>query len=188
VTSVLQTTTVCNPVDVNGAGILDPAAHLTCHQIRDVPGQPYFQARDVVVDNAFGTETLTVSGAQSLCVPSTHNSKIFADLNIDHFKCYTARTARSTPAFTPQEVRLSDAFETKVTSVLQTTTVCNPVDVNGAGILDPAAHLTCHQIRDVPGQPYFQARDVMVDNAFGTETLTVSGAQTLCVPSAQVPR
>jgi hypothetical protein len=182
VTRVLSPLNLCNPVDKNGEGITDATAHLTCHRISDVAGQPKFVARDVLVDNQFGQQTLTVSRAQSLCLPS-EKDLVPSTLNLDHFKCYQAKIKKGTPVFTPRTVTLADQYETKTTRVLQPLSICNPVDKNGEGIIDPTTHLICYRVQDVAGQAKFKPRDAIVESQFGQSALTVSRSQTLCVPS-----
>ena len=64
---VLKPATFCTPVDENGGGIKDPSAHLACYRIKDRGARPAPEAG--AIHNQFGDESLT--GARSLCVPST---------------------------------------------------------------------------------------------------------------------
>ncbi len=186
---VMKPVNVCNPADKNGEGIIDPTGHLTCYQIKDAskPKQPKFVRHNVVVENQFGLLTLRVSKPRSLCVPS-EKGHVDSDLDFDHFKCHGAKVVKGTPEFQPREVILADQFETKLTRLTKPVSMCNPVDKNGEGIRDPAAHLTCYKIKDVetkPKQPNFEKRNVVVSNQFGDLTLAVLKADTLCVPSAK---
>lgn len=180
-TQVLKPEALCNPVDKNDEGITDLTAHLTCYTIADVPNQPLFQPHEVLVQNQFGNNVLTVTKPQSLCVPSEKDHAP-SPLNVDHFKCYKARPK---DRFVQRTVSLEDQFEDKQTKVLRPTALCNPVNKNGEDILHPESHLVCYTIRDLPKQPKFQPRDAFIHNQFGDLTLTASKAQTLCVPSTK---
>ena len=95
---------------------------------------------------------------------------------IDHYKCYQAQ------GYAPLEtVNLEDEFgkEPKVW-VGKPAFFCNPVNKNGEGILNPAVHLTCYQIESKG-----EKRDVVVENQFGEQTLTVEEPGLLCVPSGK---
>jgi YVTN family beta-propeller protein len=181
-TTVQKPTSVCLPVDTNGEGIIDPAARLECYTIRDVKGQPKFTSRKVQDENTSGTDTLTLTKAGTLCVPARTDGQSTV-LKLDNFKCYTAKAAAGTAKFQKRTVTLTDEFETKNTTVVKPVSICNPVDEDGAGITTPLAHLECYKISDVKGQSKFTARNVSAQNAFGSETLTVQKADTLCVPS-----
>jgi cysteine-rich repeat protein len=105
--------------------------------------------------------------------------------NIDHYKCYKARTAPGAAGFVQQQLALDDAFESKLTDVIKTDSFCDPVDVNGQGINDPSAQLQCYKIRDAAGQQTFASRDLTADDEFGVRPLTAKKAKLLCVPSTR---
>lgn len=183
-TRVIKTDSFCNAVDVNGQGIADPTAHLQCYKIRDAAGQQSLPARDIVTDDEFGVQSLTVKKARLVCVPATSNGQASA-LHIDHFKCYTAKAANGSPHFTEQQAALADAFETKQTRVVAPETVCNAVDVDGGGTINPAAQLHCYGIRDVNGQARFARQDVQSANALASESLSIVKPRLVCVPSTR---
>ncbi len=181
-TTVVKPVSICNPVDKDGEGIEDSTAHLACYKIKDVSGQSKLTPRNVTTENQFGTETLTATKADTLCVPSEKDGQPSA-LNLDHFKCYKARTATGAAKFQQRTVSLTDQFESKNTTALRPVSICNPVDKNGEGIKSSLGHLECYRIKDVKGQPKFSRRDVTAKNQFDTETLTVTKSGMLCVPS-----
>ena len=181
-TTVLTPTGWGTAVDKNGEGRQDSAAHLECYKIKDVGGQTKFTARNLIMQNQFGHDTLTLKKPQSLCVPAGIAGQA-ASASLPHFKCYTATIASKTPKFVQRTVSLLDEFETKSVTVRKPTSVCTPVGVDGAEIADSRPHLECYQIRDVNGQAAFSSRPVAVQNEFGTENLLVKKADTLCVPS-----
>jgi hypothetical protein len=177
---------LCNPVDKEGEGITDPTAHLMCYDLAQEKG---FQARDVVVRNQFGDQILTVVRPESLCVPATKDG-VDSPLNLNHFKCY--RVAQRHGKFPSRVVELADQFETKTTVVQKPLLMCNPVDKNGEGVVDPANHLTCYRIVDAAGQPDFLQRDVSVEDQFTEQLVTAfrgtcRKASLLCVPSEKNP-
>jgi len=95
---------------------------------------------------------------------------------IDHYKCYEAK------GYSPREtVHLEDQFgkEPKV-RVGKPAFFCTPVSKNGEGILNPEVHLTCYEIEGKG-----EKRDVVVENQFGEQTLTVEEPELLCVPSGK---
>jgi len=95
----------------------------------------------------------------------------------DHFKCYEAKGDSLNLA-----VDLEDQFGVEPgVPVKEPKLFCNPVDKNGEGIVNPAAHLTCYEIRGDG-----EKRDVVVENQFGRQTLKVEKPRLLCVPSEKV--
>src|SRR5262249_3395351 len=115
----------CNPADVDGEGIADATAHLVCYRINEKDG---VRSRPVQVSNHFGSQTLTVRRARDLCVPSEQNH-VSSALNIDHYKCYKASGAPSSPV-----VAVSDEFGSTTTVLVKPTAFCNPVSKNNEGI------------------------------------------------------
>ena len=101
-----------------------------------------------------------------------------ASATLDHFKCYKAKGDLVNVI-----VNLQDQFGLEpLVLVGHPKLFCNPVDKNGEGIKDPTAHLTCYKIVAGP-EP---ARDVVVANQFGEQTLEVKHPQLLCVPSEKI--
>jgi hypothetical protein len=180
--TILRPSHLCNPADKNGEGMIDPTAHLMCYKFVDTERT----TREIVVRNQFGTQTMTVLGAlRTLCQPA-QKDMVPSFLNLDHYKCYKVR-GRS--RFVKREVALTDQFETKDTVVLRPWYVCNPVDKNDEGILDPVCRLTCYKVADAKGQPRFQRRSVVIEDQFGRQDRSVYDgecrqSQMLCVPSS----
>ncbi len=171
---------LCNPVDKNDEGISDETAHLTCYKTRNKRGTPPFEPRDVLVENQFGVQRLSLNDSQRICVPAEKNG-VPSDLNIDHFRCYNVRSSD----FKRRVVTLEDQFLSTPQEVQRPDTFCNPVDKNGEGINDPEAHLTCYKLRRVKGGHL--RLDVTTEDQFGELDLRVKvgRAETLCVPSAK---
>jgi uncharacterized repeat protein (TIGR01451 family) len=176
----------CNPVDKNAEGISDPRAHLTCYRIQDVEKDKSrrFSSRSVEVENQFGKQTLKLKQPRTLCAPSSKS--LLGDPGppprlLDHFKCYQTKGVRLRPR---PEVVLTDQFGTREVMVDKPLLFCTPVDKNDEGILRPDQHLVCYGIK--PRESV--SRSVGVRNQFGTATLRVKKAVTLCVPSLQGER
>jgi hypothetical protein len=183
-TDVLTPDSVCNPVSKDGEAVNDPTAHLLCYRIKDVKGQPKFAGRDAMVANQFGTEDVSVQKAATLCVPSTADG-VPSALNLDHFKCYQAKTRKGTAKFEGQDVTLADQFESKETLVGTPETFCTPAAKDGEAIRSPAARLRCYKIKDAKHQAKFAGQDVAVANQLDEETVAASKAKFLCVPSSE---
>ena len=184
-TEVRRPAQFCTPTSKNFGSLDDPAAQLTCYDIRDASGQPRFERRDVLVDDQFGQLTLRLRRAVSLCVPAEKNG-VVSPLNIDSYKCYDARVKRGTPRFQRVDVHLADQFEKKDTTVRSPRLFCNPVEKNGGAIGNTDSHLVCYRIKDVSGQPRFSRRDIQVEDQFGVLLLEVRRARSLCVPATKV--
>jgi hypothetical protein len=156
---------------------------MMCYKIKE----PRFQRQEVIVENQFGQQTLTVLRPYDLCVPAEKDN-VPSELNMNHFKCY--KVAQGSTRFEQRQVELADQFETKATTIRRPRLLCNPVDKGGEGIMAPDSHLTCYSIRDVGGQPKFQPEQVDVLDQFTEQDLnTLRGdcrkGSYLCVPSTK---
>jgi len=152
---------------------------------------------EILVDNVFGDEqALTVtdpSRPTRLCVPtakehveSGHLPGDHAELGLDSYLCYRARG--DPRDFEPFEVSLADQFQDTKRWVKKPVALCNPVEVDGAAILEPDAQLTCYAIRSKARRRKSHSlhEEVLVSNAFGSpQHFTVRSSTTLCVPSVK---
>jgi uncharacterized repeat protein (TIGR01451 family) len=189
--NVVRPQVFCAPVDKDGSGINDPAAHLACYKIRDVRGDefPKFMKERVEVTEQFGTRTLLLKKIRSLCLPSSKapvgEVPGSPPTGLDHFKCY--KTKQVGTKFDPRQVVLTDQFNTERVNVVRPQVFCAPVDKDGSGINDPAAHLACYKIRDVRGDefPKFERQRLEAADQFGTHTLLLKKTRTLCLPSSK---
>jgi hypothetical protein len=184
-TTVVRPTRFCNPVDKNGEGIEDPTAHLLCYKVKEPPMAPV----DVIVNNQFGEQALTVTRVEQLCVPAEKNGEQ-SELNINHFKCYKVKPTPGSPGFQEEIVSLADQFEIKNTRIIKPRFLCNPVQKNDEPIVNAGGHLTCYRIKDVPGQPKFTGEEITALDQFGeaglgTFTGDCSKASFVCVPSGK---
>ena len=176
-TTLFSPRSFCNPASLDFERVSDPTAHLTCYQIKDVPGQDSFTPRDVVARKVGSPldETLTVRKPSLLYVPSEKNG-VASQLNINHFKCYTARSRSKASGGVDVVV---DEFGGGIVKRRRIDTFCNPVDKNGEGINDPTNHLVCAKIsgRKAVGQ------DAVVQNQFGEQMLTAVKLKRICLAS-----
>ncbi len=132
-----------------------------------------------------GCDPFTNAGSQA----GTYNDVWTLEIprqGTDHFLCYDVKVAEGEPKLAPFEVDLSDQFGETAKIVKKTNLVCNPVDKNGEGVLNPEVHLTCYVVKDAEGEPEFERRLVSVDNQFGEDQmLEVKKPKILCVPSSK---
>jgi hypothetical protein len=166
---------LCNPVDKNGGGIVDPTAHLACYEIDDEDDSESEDAEwEVLVENQLGMQMLEVEDSELLCVPSERDG-VRSALLVEHFKCYEAEGDDL-----DVRIELADQFGVAPNvRVEEPEFFCNPVGTNGAVIQDENAHLVCYEIDGA-------AVEVPVDNEFGRQILEVDEAKLLCVPSAKL--
>jgi hypothetical protein len=172
--TVLKPTLLLNPVNKNNEGIEDPLRHLLCYKNRySVRLTP----RRVEVTNQFGAQTLAVKTPSLLCNPAATNGGLNTQPS-NHFQCYKTRPETR---LLPPPVVLGDEFQSTSATVLKSKLLCNPVDKNGEGILDPVAHLHCYAIKPAVRVP---EQSVTVTDQFRVlESYHARGPKLLCVPS-----
>ncbi|MGH7787788.1 MAG: endonuclease/exonuclease/phosphatase family protein [Candidatus Binatia bacterium] len=101
---------------------------------------------------------------------------------IDAFKCYKAKDLKQ-PKFAPVTLsNLDDDLSSDVTvEVKKPFLFCSPASVDGAGIANPADHLTCYKTKTTK---LAGSVAIEVANVLGTTQLSVEKSGLLCVPSA----
>jgi Tol biopolymer transport system component len=181
----------CNPVNIEGNGIQDLEAHLTCYDIdEETPPLP-----TVTVKTLLGpSDTVTLGKANRLCVPAIKNEvgelgQLQARLN--HFKCYETKEKAPKGTKTEEPLDLEDQLEDQ----LETTStvvkngpflVCNAVSkhdvpiVEGPGI---AQHLACFSIQDAAGKRKSSITTVNAEDQFNSVELDLDKGRWLCVPA-----
>jgi len=193
---VHQAVKFCNPVQKTYNNtitpITNPNGHLTFYKFDHdaFEGSNEEPARSVQVQNQFGTQTLTVTEAQFLAVPTEKNSLATPcagavpdpTCTLSHFWCYQA-TGKAVSA----TVNLQDQFRTQNgVQLAQPALFCNPVQkVHGTQtfpILDTQDHLVCYNIT----RQDFK-KNIAIVNQFETnKTLQVGADRFLCVPSLKL--
>jgi hypothetical protein len=160
--------------------ISNPNHHLTVYNITIEPGPVVPQSWQVVVENQFGIQNLTVTGPVALAAPTWKLSpgNHSAPVGLDHFLLY--KITYGSPI--NQSVNLQDEFDTENVTVYEPLFLANPVqkayDGNVANITAPEAHLVFYRI----GVETFSTA-VQVNNQFGNQTLYVGNPALLAVPS-----
>jgi len=186
---------LCAPVELDAEEASDPEAHLLCYDLVRRRNDWHYWGSDpleVWASNEFGDDQhLTATRAKRLCVPSTVGPIVSrpgaegsSELGLDHYLCYAVRA--NPRDFDPVAVSLADDFQTSERTLKRPVELCNPVDKNGEGILDPDAQLICYDTRPIRGRPAGRGLnlDVLVSNQFGDEQpFTLKKSRTVCVPS-----
>jgi subtilisin family serine protease len=186
ITLVQGATSACNPASQSGSAIVDGAAHLTCHKIKDAKGQPKLAAQNLRVFGSLGTQQLTVKKALSLCLASGRNGGPIPS-GLDHYKCYQAKITPGTAKPERQTIAIQDGFETKQMVVANPIAYCAPVQLDGSSLTNAETSLTCYQIKDASGQLKFPGQGLTASSVLGTESLVAAKATTLCVPTQRLP-
>jgi hypothetical protein len=98
---------------------------------------------------------------------------------LDHYKCYQGIDLKS-PKFAQQPANTTDQITAEQVEVQKLKYVCTPVDKNGEGIQDPAAHLACYQVKgaDLAPRPA-----VDVTTQFQTSRFELKKPRLLCAPA-----
>jgi len=217
---------LCNPVTVTVAsrhgtvtgptyGVSSPTAHLYCFTDNTGRAPPV----DVSVQNQFGTTSLVVRRSTRLCLPSwkfdpnqNPGNPLAAgstspgtwtdpaDLNLNHFQCYSVGSSQRGFSRGFRTVQLADQFGTSTVAVGPPKELCAPVvkqvvsatgqstgeasTINSDGL--DGAHLVCYAVFA------FHPRNVMVGNQFSAPAssaipqpvpVRVKYADQLCLPS-----
>ena len=176
-----------NPVDKNGEGIADPDTHLVGYEIKRDKSEPdHVKQVNIQVEDQFGTLTVDTVKPDRLLVPSAKSvtgpvGELPVPLNSDHFKCYRVEITEGTPEFVSLQVALEDQFTAqRVFEVDEPTRLCNPVDKNGEGMMDPDTHLMCYDVRRV------DIANIHVNNQFGPlQVATKKEKKEICVPATK---
>jgi hypothetical protein len=195
---------LCNPVDKHPAEGPDAhrknnAAHLVCYLI----WPPEDITDPVLINNQFtrfpnSPNLLTLSKEYSLCVPSTkapapRNPGGFANLDLDHFKCYLVTPTLPVPFPPPAtQVTLKDQFigPAQLAVSLVPELLCVPADKMLPGKpptrrRHPAAHLACYPIIFPPAAaiPKVRVRSQLEPNP--GPVLQPLRPWVLCLPSSK---
>jgi hypothetical protein len=101
---------------------------------------------------------------------------------IDHYKCYQGSDLKN-PKFTKQPLLTTDQLigNAPVTA-LNLKYLCAPVDKNGEGIDNPAAHLACYGVKALALDP---EPSVLVSTQFQTTQFQLQKPKLLCLPATK---
>jgi cysteine-rich repeat protein len=159
---------------------------------RTPPHRPRTRVR---VENQLGTirvdtlvpDRLLVPAAASLTEPVAPPEP--AGHRVDRFKCYTVKTSKGEPPFTPiLAVSLADRFEQpKLYDVVKPTRLCNPVDRDGEGVENVDEQMMCYRVKLAPTAPpqpkHVPVPGIFVNGDFGRGRIAALEEDELCVPS-----
>ena len=147
----------------------------------------------LTLKNQFGTATLRLLAARSLCLPSWKNAgsaltfpASSAPANLDAYVCYQASHPSGTPSFRlPASVSLTDQFGKVTTKVGTATSVCVPTarSVSGHGwsrVVNPATYSVCFVLPNASAA----TRTTFDKNGFGIGAVKASHDTQLCLPAA----
>jgi hypothetical protein len=173
-------TTFCAPVTKNGLRPRNTAAHLACYAFTS---HTAFQRRRVSISNQFEKNTLMiVEQPSTLCLPSGKSRQPAVPPvqagGLDHFQCYIIKPTR---IHEDQRVKLVDQFAPSTAVAGRARLLCTPVDKNRTIARNPREHLVCYDLTTVATR--FRPLKVRIMNQFGLQSLTVTAAERLCVPS-----
>jgi len=188
---------LCLPTDAAGAGIVDPATHLTAYTMKPAAGSlPAPRRLNLRVVNGLGALTVDAAKAEVLLVPTAAalgGPPPLPDPNalVDRYECERVKTSGGTPRLPKGlQVVLGDAFTVppKRFDVRKLRRLCTPVDVNGSGIGNPGASLLCYTLRPALGEPkHLGVPAVYLHNALESPAVATRKESELCLPSVVNP-
>jgi hypothetical protein len=166
-TCTVGATVVCRVPDAfcDGGEVCNPATGLCDPQPDPPAGTPCDDNRRCTID-----ETCDGAGKCQLGALSSEC--------LGGFKCY--KSVQINPPFDKFSVDLVDTFVSTTPQVKRPRRVCNPAAIEDEGFVgDPAAHMMCYKIRE----PRFTRTDIIVEDRFGQQSLTVNTTRTICLPA-----
>ena len=173
------------------AGLCTGVSPFHCYSVKESKGEPKHvkvQGIDLLVPNLLIVTSVDTSKPDRLLVPSTKSIIVpLSDTthNIDHYKCYKAKTSKGTPKFVGAFFSSQDQFEpAKGYDLKKITRVYLPVDKNGEGIINPAWNLLCFSAKPAKGEEKHEARTrIHTNNQFGPEIVDTKKEDDLCLPA-----
>jgi hypothetical protein len=86
-------------------------------------------------------------------------------------------------------VSVVDQFQTRMYDVDKPRRLCVPVDKNGEGLVNAAAHLMCYKVKPASGEPKHTRvlGQIHTENQFGALRLDTVKEEELCVPAEKNP-
>jgi cysteine-rich repeat protein len=178
---------LCNPADVDGSGIVNPAAHLRTYPVTPVKGSPKFIKRvGIGVVTELGALTVDLTERDELMVPASKSltgpvAPPGANAG-DRYRCYGLK---ETAGADEQDVLVSDQFaQPKTFRIVRPTRLCLPVSKNGDDIENPLVDLMCFRARPAKGQPkHVPVIGISTADEFFGERLRSVREDELCVPA-----
>ncbi len=146
------------------------------------------------MENQFGTFFVDTEKPERLLVPSlkdTNNpiddQSVPDDFPVDYFKCYKVKVSEGSEFPEGIQVDVVDEFnQPKLFDVKKPKRLCNPVDKNGEGIINPDAHLMCYKVKPAENEPkHIKVEGIHTNNQFGPLQVDTKKEAELCVPSTK---
>lgn len=186
--AVRRPAALCNPADVEGGGIGDPALHLAGYAIRSA--LRHAKRQGLVATTELGALALDTVKPDRLLLPSAQSASAPvdppADPAIDAFKCYRVKVSRGTPKL-PRgtQRRVADEFGAERTLDLKKPTrLCVPAGVDGGAAQDALSHLLCFKAKPARGEPkHAKLAGVHSADAFGQAQRDTLKEEELCLPA-----
>ena len=186
---------LCAPANKDGQGVIDEDIHLVAYRLR-TQNPRHIKRGAIRVTNQLEEIRVSTIKPDLLLVPSlkTHDqpgppAPNPNDHNVDHFKCYRIRVTGGTPLpAANRKVDVSDQFTqpAKIITLKKPRHLCVPVDKNGEGIKNPAAHLLCYKASPARGEPKHLPRvGLFVNNQLGPLRLNTRRENEFCVPTVK---
>jgi cysteine-rich repeat protein len=116
-----------------------------------------------------------------VCTSSGYCQGLVCPIVLDHYKCYQGSDLGA-PPFSKRTVSTSDQISAEPVLAQRLKYVCTPVDKNGEGINDPAAHLACYQVKGARLDPRPRAQ---LSSQFQISQFELKKPQLLCVPATK---
>jgi hypothetical protein len=190
--TVRTTNGLCPPANKNAEGVVDDVTHLMVYQIKSQTPKHIRrgtvrvtnQLEEIRVDTV-KPELLLVPTAKTLTQPGPPPPNA-GDHAVDHYKCYRVRVTPGTPVpAQDRKVTVTDQFTAlKYLTLRKPRHLCLPVDKNGEGIKNPAAHLLCYAAKPARGEPkHIRREGVFVNNQFGALRMNTVNEREFCIPS-----
>lgn len=193
--TVSGTSMLCPPANKNAEGVVDGGTHLLAYQIKKQTPKHIRrgtvrvtnQLEEIRVDTV-KPELLLVPTAKTLTQPGPPPPNPLGH-NVDHYKCYRVRVTPGTPLpAQDRKVTVEDQFTApaKYLTLRKPRHLCLPVDKNGEGIKNPAAHLLCYAAKPARGEPKHIRREaIFVNNQFGPLRMNTIKEREFCIPSTK---
>ena len=177
---------ICVPGSVESEPVFSSAAHLVGYKMKERTSRPRPPA--IVVTDRFGSIVVDPLKVSGLLSPAGYQlDGPAAPLGtgiIDHHECYTARMSQGKyPKGTTVEV--AESLEQRTYQVLKPGRLCLAVDSDGAGVMNPNAHLMCYRVSRLSSEAKHQKvrKRIHVVDEFGTLELDTRREAELCVPA-----
>lgn len=145
----------------------------------------------LVVTTSLGERYLDTVRAEFLLVPASTDfvvppSPPAAGHGVDRYKCYRVRKTKGSIRIpNPPEQLRTDEFDEQRSLALKTPKhLCLPVDLDGAGMLNPEIGLLCHVLKSGRGEPKHERVPLLyMADELATATVGTKKEAEICLPA-----